>query len=124
MSLAYLYGPFLQKKDMYSLIFFVKLDALNTLENNEYEVIDEAGTQPDRQVKLLSLMCQQQLFSWNVFQLDIENVSQWKLGYYLRTYTCHDLTMFEYPCQQDLVYSIYLLLVVVHSTSSQQKIIS
>lgn len=63
MSLAYLYGPFLQKKDMYSLIFFVKLDALNTLENNEYEVIDEAGTQPDRQVKLLSLMCQQQLFS-------------------------------------------------------------
>lgn len=48
---------------MYSLIFFVKLDALNTLENNEYEVIDEAGTQPDRQVKLLSLMCQQQLFS-------------------------------------------------------------
>ena len=54
-------------------------------------------------------MGHRQLFPLKITQLNIENVLQPKLDFYLIFCTCHDVKIFEYLCQKVLVHLLFLL---------------
>ena len=69
-------------------------------------------------------MAHQQAFPIKIIQLNIENTLQPELDYCLITCTCRDQKILEYIRQKVLIYLFFLLWILAHYTSSQQKLMS